>query len=309
MTFAAGALHGLSAAEEHLFSSSVMNIWRKTTSSTYQNCVDQQVDQLSNAEVLLKYDLMAPLTILKLMRLSLFIRVASGHNSLVKAAIVAASGSQKGWIDEVQRNFLWLKRVDRACTTSFLDEVSHLYDWVPLVKLRPQWWKKKVKEICQSPFANAVAAEDSIRLLPASACVADVYRCSECPCVFSSWQKTRLHEFKVHGIGIEARKYIDGSHSCPACLSRFRTRTQAVRHLHNAASQRRQCFLFEWYCDELPPDVVIALDAAETARLKHLKLTSSFTTCNVGKLSPFQGPLLYPFRECRKAKTTPTILS
>ena len=93
--------------------------------------------------------------------------------------------------------------------------------------------------------------------------VADIYACSECAKVFPSWQQMRLHEFKIHGMKRDARRFIGALNSCPACMRRYGSRTQAVRHLYHS----KKCALYEWYFDELPEEEVDQLDSDETVRL------------------------------------------
>ena len=128
--------------------------------------------------------------------------------------------------------------------------------------------------------------------------IADIYACSECAKVFPSWQQMRLHEFKIHGVKRDARRFIGELNSCPACLRRHDTRTQAVRHLYNS----KKCGMYEWYCDEVPDEDVQRLDKAETLRLQKVAKTSAFVCCQARSLPTLVGPLREIFVQCYKGR-------
>ena len=55
-----------------------MNVWRHTTETTYQQMIDKKEQLLTDEEVLRRFELTAPMTIVRILRLSLFIRIAAG---------------------------------------------------------------------------------------------------------------------------------------------------------------------------------------------------------------------------------------
>ena len=154
---------------------------------------------------------------------------------------------------------------------------------------------KCIKELCLSRAANMHCINFTT---PVSKCLLDVFVCKACPKVFPTWQQVRLHEFVIHGIKNEARSYIDERNVCPACLRRFMTRTQALRHLHLST----KCADFHVHCTPVPDEIACDLDDKETKRLKSIRHTTSFFTCAVRHLPTIIGPLPKAFIHCFKGR-------
>ena len=148
LTYAAGACHRLNAAEEKLYTGAAMRVWRRTTETTFKHCKDRQQNRLGDQEVVEKFDLMAPLTIVRLQRLTFFMRVAAGPNSTLNSVASAARNAQKSWLAAVNDDFVWLRGVDVVCNTSYLQGVDDLKAWVPMVVGNLTHWKRCIKQFC-----------------------------------------------------------------------------------------------------------------------------------------------------------------
>ena len=163
--------------------------------------------------------------------------------------------------------------------------------------MNPVWWKKHVRELCSLPAANATACSDTDER-QVSAVMGDVFACEECNDAFASFQQLRLHCFKEHGQSRQARYYADASNSCPACLRRYPTRTQLIRHMYNA----KKCSAYPDHCVAVPVEEVARLDAEETARILRVAKASAYESCRPRRLENVRGPLLQVFKDCYKGR-------
>ena len=137
LMYGAGGWHTLTEAETKTFTSATMHVWRRVTESTYQHRINQHKLPLSDAEVIREYNLMLPMTMLKLLRLNLFITVAAGSNSTLKAVVFAARSAQKSWLVAVRQDFQWLQDVDVKERKQFLTGVHTVEDWVQHIIATP----------------------------------------------------------------------------------------------------------------------------------------------------------------------------
>ena len=164
---------------------------------------------------------MAPLTIVKLHRLNLFMRLATGNNSVAKASAFAANDSQKGWFAAVTADFDWAKQIDATCKAPCLCTVQSLAEWIPLSKSRIRWWKVKIRELCRIEEANRV---QEVATEGATCAIGEVFECDICQNAQPTLQQLRLHQFREHGIKREARRFIGPLVNCPACFRIYPTR-------------------------------------------------------------------------------------
>ena len=272
-----------------------MHVWRRTTKTTYRHAVEAHEDQLCDEAVLKKFSLMATLAIIKLHGLNLFMRLASGKNSVAKASAFAAKDSQKGWFAAVTADFEWVKLVDATCKAPCLGTVQSIAEWIPLLKSRIRWWKLKIWDLCRIDEANRIeeAATEG-----ATCAIGDVFECEICQKVQPTLQQLGLHQFREHGIKREARRFIGPLVNCPACFRIYPTRTQAIRHLYSAP----KCKGYDQLCVELPEDMVNELDTMETKRLQKAAASNAYDTCNLRCAENLCGPLRKEFVQCYKGR-------
>ena len=62
---------------------------------------------MSDMEVIKEHSVMLPMTMIRLLRLNLLIRLAVGSNLLLKAVVFSARNSQKSWLRAVVADFEW----------------------------------------------------------------------------------------------------------------------------------------------------------------------------------------------------------
>ena len=236
-----------------------------------------------------------PLTMVRLLRLNLFIRIACGPNCKSKVLAYAAREGQKSWLRIVMKDFDWIKNVDASAETSSFSSFKVLDEWVPAVVAQPLKWKRIVKDICSRPAAN-FATGLSPDPMPVS--VDSVFECDTCEYVCSSFQQLRLHEFRVHGRTRISRRFVGPLNSCPSCLRRYPTRTQALHHV----SCSTKCHGFHEWAEEFDTAIIDRLESDENARVIALKLEGGTDTCQLRSLPNIAGPLRREYAHCFKGR-------
>lgn len=300
MYFGAGTWCILTKHEEALHTSAAMHVWRRTTGTTYQHRANSCLPPLSDAQVIQQHKLMIPSTMGRLLRLNLFIRIASCENAVLKAVVFAARYSTKSWLAAVYEDFTWLKTVSDEAQSKILDGIDTLSELVPMIRQKPLEWNKSMKTLCSLPAAN-VAADDSDE---PSAIMWQLFGCAKCTYVCTAPQQLGLHAFKAHGIVRTARRLLDAGNTCPACFRRYPTRTQTLRHMSGSA----KCASYSLECEEVSQAEVKRLDAAETERLEKVAMSGVNDCCALRSLPTRAGPLLELFEQCYKGRPR-TVLS
>ena len=95
-----------------------------------------------------------------------------------------------------------------------------------------------------------------------------IWSCDLCMSVFASKQALSVHRARKHWQTCEARKYIDGT-CCRVCGLECHTRHHIIDHI---SCKSPICLLnYRLRGEQVPPDVIEGLDAAEFARVKACK--------------------------------------
>ena len=113
-----------------------MHLWRSIMASHYLEMLAAGKQHLSDQELLNKYRLMAPASIVSLMRLNLFIRVVVKAAPSLKYALFAAMDAPQSWMKAVWLDILWIKPLSPV-----FDGLDTFQDWIREISLRPQKWK------------------------------------------------------------------------------------------------------------------------------------------------------------------------
>ena len=200
----------------------------------------------------------------------------------------AARGSQKGWLDAVETDFHWLCSAEATLKDATLGVRCTLTEWVPMVMSNPSYWRTRIKKIAGLPAANIM---NNIDDGGGCAILTDFLECEMCGLVLPSLQQLKLHEFKHHGVICLARQCVGPLNSCPTCLRRYPTRTQAIVHLRNA----KVCTTYGLYADKFPEDLVTEMDAAEDERLAAKAAVGKFDCAAASHLPNVAGPLCKDF--------------
>ena len=175
----------------------------------------------SDDSVISELQAVCPRTMLRARRIFLFAK--SSMHSLLKSIIVATSNVQGTWAHGAMEDLMWL------CAFPAFAECSNYSssEWIDHVLLDLGAFKKKVKEICLSPFANLVTQWASTP----SQCLAGLSaKCNVCNKMLKSYQGLQLHLAKSHDIKDIVRCYVEGIH-CPICMVQFASRECVINHV------------------------------------------------------------------------------
>ena len=219
----------LGPVEARSFHTKVMRIWRSATASHYVEIEAPELEALTDQQLLQKFELTAPNTMVVLHRINLFIRVVVKGSCDLKRALFAARKSPKSWLKAVHGDFEWLQSLHRDFA-----EIETLQDWIVQILSRPHWWKVRVKAVCALPKANLLEAEHKI---PGCVNLGVVYKCNLCPKKFHTSSGRACHAFTSHGVRSIARPFADASNTCRCCLQRFETRMHLMDHLSRRSPQ------------------------------------------------------------------------
>ena len=106
--FSASTWAGLTAAESKLVHSRVMSVYRSATATHYKE-VNLAV---SDQELITRFVLMAPTTLIRLARITLLIRMLQHANQYFLKCVFAARRANRSWFATVAVDLAWLHVVD-----------------------------------------------------------------------------------------------------------------------------------------------------------------------------------------------------
>ena len=187
----------------------------------------------------------------------------------------------------VQADFDWvLAHADRRQ----LQGVTNLAEWIPIIGDNVMAAKRFIKNVCMSYHDDLGITTEVV--IPDS--TLDVLlECSDCGKLLPSFQQLSLHAFKEHGHIREARNFATTMNSCPVCLRRYPTRTQAVRHLTSST----KCAGYHLHADSLEAAERTKLELVDTLREAQEKKHGAPPT-KLRTLMCVSGPLKFEFAHC-----------
>ena len=128
-----------------------------------------------------------------------------------------------------------------------------------------------------------------------------VHACDLCSAVFASNRRLRMHQYKKHGDTLLARQYAGILHDCPACLRRYPTRVQCIRHM----TYHLRCKDYSTVFPALPDETVQALEEEESRRVAELEKLGGFDCTALRSLPYISGPLRKEFAKCYAYRPLP----
>ena len=211
------------------FHHTIMSCYRDITR---EKCFD---NMFSDDEVIYKYELTCPMTILRSARLQLFLRIISKAPSFVLNLILDLASIKVGWPTALLADLKWLclsefyskasyTFLNDACPTTCSDMSVH--QWSMYFSVSVKKHDRRIKSWCVTPAANIVA---NWAVNPAFRAINDLF-CDSCDAVFQSSQQLMLHKFKKHGVKHPIRRYVDSTH-CIICMKEFWSRERIMNHL------------------------------------------------------------------------------
>ena len=165
-----------------------------------------------------------------------------------------------------------------AAGTNHLDGIQSLYSWVRAIQQSVSASRRAVKAICMHRQSNIMVTGDVV-MPPVT--LTNVLECGLCAKVLPSVQQLKFHRLKHHGIIRQARRFVGALNSCPACLRRYPTRTQAIRHVTNYT----HCAGYDDFAEEMTDEVIHNLEVAENSRIQALLKSGGFS-CSARRSLP-----------------------
>ena len=193
-------------------------------------------DVVSDATFLSDRGLMAPASILRLLRLSLFSKIIAQEHVCLLAALFLGKGRARSYVHAVTQ--------DLRVITTIGEEYQkyqgyHIAQWVPYIRDNSRRFMRDVSNIL-STTASTVA-HIPISDTPNNATLGEPCICQECGKVEKSLQQLNLHRFRKHGWLHPAHTLVDNVF-CRICLTNFHTRTRLLEHTMYKGKKHR-CFL------------------------------------------------------------------
>ena len=175
----------------------------------------------SDDNVISELKAVCPRTMLRARRLFLFAK--SSLLPVLKSMMISTSNVVGTWAYGTMEDLRWLCvfPIFAACINLSFSE------WIDHVHLDIGDFRKKVKKVCLSPFANLVTQWATTP----SQCLAGLSaKCDSCSKMLKSYQGLQLHLAKSHGIKSIVRCYVEGVH-CPICMVQFASRECVINHV------------------------------------------------------------------------------
>ena len=227
-TFQCGTWPTLPDVQYKRFHSCILGIYRSATGNYYKSSregheICDVASMFNDDDIIYQYGFMCPRTILRLSRLSLFMRILMKTPPFLLQLSASQSRFRKGWASSLMADFQWLsyfEQFSECCGWNFQQWHSHL-------KAEPKSMAKLIKTVCKSPFAN-VCAQWAVS--PVLQVFSQPIVCTICSKVSKSLQAHTVHSFRVHGIRSKLRRYVPHTH-CLICLREFWTRERCLNHI------------------------------------------------------------------------------
>ena len=214
-------------AERKILHAKVMRVWRSVTASHYVERKALDLKPISDQELLDAHSLLAPQTMVTLMRVNLLIRVITKASDEFRRAIFAAKDAEWSWLKAVEADFEKLRPLDED-----LKAFKSFPSWIADIRMQPKFWRNRVKEIAALPKANRIELlQPKPRKISTVSIPGSLLVCSVCAAPQATQSAKTIHEFREHGVRKAARRYILEDNACRHCLKVFPSRHLCNRHL------------------------------------------------------------------------------
>ena len=137
--------------ERKLLHSKVMRVWRSVTASHYVERKALDLKPLSDQELLDAHSLMAPQTMVTLMRINLLIRVITKGSDALRRALFVARNAERSWLRAVELDFIKLAKLSQEFAP-----FQTFTSWISDIRVRPKFWCNLLKRVAALPEANQI---------------------------------------------------------------------------------------------------------------------------------------------------------
>jgi len=182
----------------------------------------------SSADVLKALALPAPINLLRIARLDLFIRLLVKPSPILLALLFTARNAKRSWVKALQDDLSFVVRCSEKLGRLTLITIA---EWAQWILTNPMRAKKMFHAALHTDEANRPevwGVSKKLREIDIAS------PCDLCSCVFSSRQALAVHKYRKHGWRHPARLFARGTH-CSVCLLEFWHRHRLLAHLMDKA--------------------------------------------------------------------------
>jgi hypothetical protein len=188
--------------------------------------------------MLFQYDVMHPLTILRVSRILLLVRFAVKAPPALIDLISSMDSFQKGWTAAVLGDLKWLCQCEKFSNC----RQYSFAEWVSFSKTYAKFMKTHVKKFAYTRYANIDTRTHSTNKHPSIYNNIE-HKCDACNFTAPTFQQLSLHAFKKHGIKSIWKTYVGSANFCRICLKMFSNSECVVNHLKKKTKICRQTAL------------------------------------------------------------------
>ena len=228
----------------------VLAVYRAISGNTYST--KPGYVHIPDVDVIKKLGAPPPLSLVRVARFRLAIRIARSHPTEIVALIIAGRQANRSWLSSLILDLDWAAANDSRLTY-FVDKPIAI--WWQWLRNFPKEARTILGEVAlKAGGDDAVLPARVMRIVPVAQNF--VYRCPECGKLEHLKQSMAVHRWKRHGVRCEESFYASGS-QCMVCLDEHWTRMRLVQHYqkshicwHNVklrqAPLSEQALLDEW---------------------------------------------------------------
>ena len=219
-----GTWQKLSVKTEKRVQSSIMKLYRAAVRAKWDG---EGGNNLSDLQVLQVHNLVAPLNLVILARIQLFMRVALKAPDYVLHILAASDAGQSStWMAAVREDVLSLSSFGHFVPSSLGALVvaqaaggplDSLATWATLARSSGSQTRKALVAFIRDPLTNTSLMQGPVRRVVVRAYF---FQCSACNDSFPTKQQHAVHMFKEHGIRPRLRPFLTGV-TCESCLMTF----------------------------------------------------------------------------------------
>lgn len=222
----------------------------------HRSLLGASVDACDDDAVMERLGAMCPLTIIRLSRLLLSMRIIMKAPFCIDHSLLLSFGRAAAWITTVVTNLKWLS----LCQAFNVNADAPLCVWVDCISDNPKKLRRNLVNICRTPFANlnthwavSLSLLSLGQLFPRPDCAAPP---------FKTKQTLAVHRYKERNTKNIVRQYI-GNCLCIVCLNMFWTRERAVCHYGKSKTCWRNLVLHNLAGPPLSVLEAVELDSVE----------------------------------------------
>ena len=238
----------------------VMRLYRAITCEKWSSDTGTQ---LTDAQVMRKYNLISPLHLVSLARVQLFGRaVLKAPAYLLQLLAAAYDVSKHSWLGAVQDDVAMLSQLphfrDSKMASLFRGQGFSMPEWANAFLLHRNKARTALVELIRHPETEAIPYVAHSRW---QANLHTAYYCRTCNRAFPTKQQMAVHSFLAHQVRPALRRKVSGT-TCRPCLLRFGSHHGLHNHL-DKVDKCRQWYLE--YASDVDPEILEAEILADRA--------------------------------------------